>query len=578
MFERLKLTHAAAAIALLAMPTLAEAQDGGRLRVLVPYFEPRDGAERNFGEQATEDLREMMRQLPFHIAVTEDEMEDMADRFNIDLEDMNCLSALQLATQLNIPVLICGSYTQDAQRNFTLTSSIRTVQSSDEFSLPPITVPRDGREQAAQEIISQFETYNTVIRSAQICQDYVASQQWESALRNCDESLAINPNALTTRFLRAQILFQLQRHEEALEDFDKVLELDPLNETALQAAGVLATQTGDEERGRAYFRRYLEVNPGNVAIRLRIASEMAEAGDPAGAMEFIQPGLEEEPENPDLLLLSGSFAFMAAVEAQQEQPAGGDGTLPPEAAEFYRQGIDTFLKLREIQGDQMSPDNLRNIALGYFALQNYPEAISLTDEILQANPNDTQLLSVYADALQRSGRQEDAYAALDRIIAAQPENESAYLRKATWLIAERRLEDAASTLRPMATDQAKADNAANIIFNEAYSNGFQREDWAYSIRGMTAAKSIPNISSNMQEQLNFWHGFSVFQRTRPLIPTDGQPTLEQVRQAQPGFQETKELFTLAGGYPQRANVDMATLMSGVDQYLEICEIIIRRGY
>jgi tetratricopeptide (TPR) repeat protein len=578
MFDRLTLSHAAAALALVAMPTLVEAQAGGRLRVLVPYFEPRDGAERNFGEQATEDLREMMRQLPFHIAVTEDEMEDMADRYNVELEDMNCLSALQLATQLEVPVLICGSYTQDAGRNFTLNASIRTVQTSDQYVLDPITVPRNGREQAAQEIINQFESYNTVIRSAQICQDYVASQQWESALRNCDESLAINPNALTTRFLRAQILFQLGRHEEALEDFDKVLELDPLNETALQAAGVLATQTGDDERGRAYFRRYLEVNPGNVAIRLRIASEMAEAGDPAGAMEFIQPGLEAEPENPDLLLLHGSFAFMAAVEAQQEQPAGADGSLPPEAAGFYRQGIETFLKLREIQGDATPPDQLRNIALGYFALQDYPAAISTAEQVLAANPNDTQLLSVMADAYQRSGQMDQAYATLDRLIAADPTNESAYLRKGTWLIAERRLEDAAAALRPIATDPAKADNAANIIFNEAYSNGFQREDWAYSIRGMTAAKGIPNISSNMQEQLNFWHGFSVFQRTRPLIPSDGQPTLEQVRQAQPGFQETKELFTAAGSYPQRANVDMTTLMSGVDQYLEICEIIIRRGY
>jgi tetratricopeptide (TPR) repeat protein len=295
-------------------------------------------------------------------------------------------------------------------------------------------------------------------------------------------------------------------------------------------------------------------------------------------MEFIAPGLEAEPDNPDLLLLSGSFAFMAAVEAQQEQPAGPDGALPPEAAGFYRQGIDTFLKLREIQGDAMSADNLQNIALGYFALRDYPAAIALTEEILQANPNDTRLLSGYADALHRAGRQEEAYAAIDRLIAAQPENEAPYLRKATWLIAERRLEDAAAALRPMATDQAKADNAANIIFNEAYSNGFQAENWAYSIRGMTAAKGIPNISSNMREQLNFWHGFSVFQQTRPLIPAEGQPTVEQARAAQPGFQQTKELFTAAGGYPQRANVDMATLMSGVDQYLEICEIIIRRGY
>jgi tetratricopeptide (TPR) repeat protein len=317
-----------------------------------------------------------------------------------------------------------------------------------------------------------------------------------------------------------------------------------------------------------------------VAIRLRIASEMAEAGDPAGAIEFIQPGLEAEPDNPDLLLLSGSFAFMAAVDAQQEQPAGADGTLPPEAAEFYRSGIDTFLKLREIQGDATPPENLRNIALGYFALRDYDAGIGMAEEILAANPNDTQLLSVYADALHRGGRLEEAYAAIERLIAAQPDAqmlESAYLRKGTWLIAERRLEDAAAALRPMATDQAKADNAANIVFNEAYSNGFQREDWAYSIRGMTAAKAIPNISSNMREQLNFWHGFSVFQRTIPLMPAE-EPTMADARAAQPGFQEARDLFNQAGSYPQRANVNMAGIMDGLNQYLEICEILIRRGY
>lgn len=575
MLDRLKLSHAAAAIALLAMPTLAAAQDGGRLRVLVPYFEPREGAERNFGEQATDDLRDLMRQLPFHVAVSEDEMEDMAERFRMDVDDLNCLSALQLATQLNVPVLICGSYTQDAQRNFTLTSSIRTVASSDVFELQPITVPRNGRRQAAEQIIGQFETYNTVIRSAQICQDYIASQQWESALRNCEESLAINPNALTTRFNRARILFELGRHEEALADFDQVLEIDPLNEVALQTAGYIATQMGDEERGRGYYRRYLEVNPGNVAIRLRIASEMAEAGDAAGAMEFIQPGLEVEPENPDLLLLQGSFAFMGAVQAQRDAPAGST-ELPAAAAQFYRQGIDTFLKLYEIQGDQMSLDNLRNIVLAYVQLQDYPNAISMAERILQQNPTDTQVQSLYADALQRAGRQADAYVAIDRLIELQPDNESAHMRKATWLIAERRLEDAAAALQRTATDQAKADNAANLLFNEGYTNGFQRQDYAYTVRGMAAAKTIPNISTNMREQLNFWHGMAIFERTRPLIPAE--PTLADARAAQPGFEETKALWGQVGGYPARVNTDMTQLLSAVDQYLEICEVVIRRGY
>jgi tetratricopeptide (TPR) repeat protein len=573
MFERLKLIPLAVA-AVLAAPSLGDAQD--RQRVLVPYFTASQGAETNFGEQATEDLRELMERLPFHVAVSEDEMEEMAERFRVELEDVNCLTATQLATQLNIPVLICGTYTQDAQRAFTLNASIRTVATNDQFVLDTITVPRNGRQQAAEQIIAQFERYNTVIRGLQICQDYVNSQQWEPALRNCNESLAINPDALTTRFLRAQILMEMDSLPQALEDFDRVLTLDPLNEVALQAAGVLATQTGDDERGRGYFRRYLEVNPGNAAIRMRIASEMADAGDPAGAIEFIQPGLEVEPENQDLLVLLGTFAFLGAIDAQANAPAGTQG-LPPEAADFYRTAIETFLKLYELQGDAMSLDNLRNIVLAYVQLGDYPAAITMTERIFQNHPDDPSLLNVYADALQRTGRQADAYVALDRLIEVQPDNTAARIRKGTWLIAERRLEDATAALVPTATNAETALTAANLIFNEAYTNGFQAEDWAYSIRGMVAAKGIPNIPAEMVEQLNFWHAFSVFQRTMPLIPAQ-DPTLADARAAQPGFQEAKTLFGQSGGYPARANVNMTPLMAGVDQYLEICEIIIRRGY
>ena len=158
----------------------------------------------------------------------------------------------------------------------------------------------------------------------------------------------------------------------------------------------------------------------------------------------------------------------------------------------------------------------------------------------------------------------------------QPDHPTAYLRKGTWLLAEKRIEDAAAALAVSATTPEAADNAANLIFNEAYANGFQKEDWAYSIRGMVAAKQLPNVSTNMMEQLNFWHGFSVFQRTRPLIPAE--PALADAQRAQPGFQEAKDLLSRAGGYPGRVQMDMAALMSGVDQYLEICELVIRRGY
>ncbi len=577
MLGRLKLTQVAAALGLLAMPTLALAQEGGRFRVLVPYFEPRDGANRDFGRQASEDLRRMFERVPTHVALSEDDIEEQAERFNIRMQDLNCISALQLAAQINVPVLICGSYTQDAERNSTLTASIRTVQTSDVFPLPPITVARNGRQEAARHVFTQFERYNTLIRSAAICTDYAASQQWESALRNCEESLSINPNAMTTRFLRARILFELERLPEALEDYDRVLEMDPLNEDALQTAGFIATRMGDDEKGRAYYRRYLEVNPGNAAIRMRISSQMAEAGDPQGAMEFIQPGLDVEPNNLDLLDLYGAFAFMGALDAQTQFTTANPTTqgLAPQAADFYREGIEAYLRLLELRGAEMPADRMTNLVIAYTQLEDYPNAIAMAERIFSVAPDDANVRSMYADVLFRSNRLDDALAALDRLIEIQPDHPTARLRKATWLIGVQRLEEAAQALAPTARDGASADNAATLLFNEGYANGFQKQNWAYSIRGMTAAKSIPNITARMREQLNFWHGFSVFQRTIPLAAAQD---LAAARASLPGFQEAQGLLNQAGGYPASVNMDMATLMGGLAQFIEIQEAIIRRGY
>lgn len=576
MLERLKLTQIAAAVALV-IPAAADAQEGGRYRVLVPYFEAREGADRGFGRQASEDLRELMVTLPTHVAVTEDDLEEQAERFNMDIEDMNCLLSIQLAAQINIPVLICASYTADAERNFTITSSIRTVETSDVFELPPITVPRNGRQQAAQHVFEQFQRYNTLIRSAAICTDYAASQQWESALRNCEESLGINPNAMSTRVLRARILFELERLEESLADYDKVLEMDPLNEQALQTAGYIATRLGNDEQGRTYYRRYLEVNPGNAAIRIRIASQMAEAGDPTGAIEFIQPGLEVEPDNVDLLDLTGTFAFLAAIDAQEQYRAANPTAagLAPEAADFYRDAIAAYMRVFEVRGNETPLDRLRNIVIAHSQLEDFASAITMSERVFAIQADEPTVMSLYADALHKSGRLEDALAAIDRLIALQPDHPSASLRKGTWLIEVKRLEDAVAALTPIAKDAQSADNAANMVFNEAYTNGFQKQDWAYSIRGMVAAKQLPNTSTRMKEQLNFWQGLSVFQRTIPLAQAQD---IAAARASLPGFQEAQTLLNQAGGYPASVGTDIAPTMSALTQFIEIQEMIIRRGY
>lgn len=577
MLGRLKLILAASALALVAAPAAAHAQEGGRFRVIIPRFEPQEGADRGFGRDVAEELRDLINTLATHVAMDEDEIEDQADAFNMDMDDLNCLFTIQLAAQINVPVAICASYTEDADRIMTVTASIRTVTTSEEFALEAFTIPRNQREEAAQQIFTQFDRYNTQVRSAAICNDYAASQQWENALRNCDESLAINPNAMATRFMRGRVLYEMERHDEALEEFNRVLEQDPFHEDALQLAGYIATTQGDAETGRDYYRRYLDINPGNVAIRMRIAYEMAQAGDPVGAMEFIQVGLDVDPNSTDLLDQYGGFAFTAALQSQEAYGMSSPDAegLAPEAADYYREAIAAYMKVFEARGAETQPDRLRNIVAAHIQLEELDQAIQLSERILETHPEEDRIWTLYADALQRSGRLEDAITALDRLLAIVPDHPTAALRQGSWLIEAKRLEDAVEVLSRVAQQGTQqADQAARLIFNEAYTNGHQQNDFAYSIRGMTAAKQLPNISPEMTNQLNFWHGFSLYSQA---VAAQEPQTLQSAQATQPQFTQALGLFNSSGNYPASVNVNLAQLVEATNTYIEIQDAIIRRG-
>ena len=577
MLGRLKLTLAASALAVLAAPALAQGQEGGRFQVIIPRFEPRQNADRGFGRDVARELREMINTLPTHVAMEEGDIEDHADQFNIDMDDLNCLFTIQIAAQINVPVAICASYTEDAQRNMTMTASIRDVAGSTEFSIDPFTVARNQREEAARQIFTAFDRFNTQVRSAGICNDYAASQQWENALRNCEESLAINPEATPVRFLRGRILYEMERFDEALQEMETVLENDPFHEDALQLAGYINTTQGDAEAGREFYRRYLDINPGSTAIRMRIAYEMAQAGDPVGAMEFIQVGLDVDPSNVDLLDQYGGFAFSAAAQAQ-------DGCLLdnpqmqgvcPEAADFYREAIEAYLKVFEGRGAETQPDRLRNIVAAYIQLDDLQAAIDFSERVLETHPEEERVWTLYADALQRSGRLEDAIEALDRVLEIQPDHPTASLRQGQWLIQAKRIDEAVPVLtREAQKGEQQADQAARLFFNEGYTQGHQQNDFAYSIRNMSAAKQLPNVSATMRNQLNFWHGFGLY--SQALAEQEPQ-TLASAQATLPKFRQALELFNQSGGYPASVNVNMTQLLEATNTYIEIQDAIIRRG-
>lgn len=582
MVGRLKNALVLTAAALLLGPAvqLAAQQDGGRFRVLIPYFSPMENADDGFGKDASKELRNLFQSMATHVALEEGAIKDEVKRFDMKIEDLDCIRARQLAAQIDVPVAICVNYTETGNKQFTVDATVWDVAASESFEVEPFPAPEsnDGEKAAAQRIFQAFERYSTTVRSAAICNDYYASQQWENALRNCDESLALNPNAIGTRYLKARILYEMEDHTAALSELEAVIDANAFHEGALQLAGYISAVSEQDDKARDYYSRYLDINPGNAAIRMRIAYELAEAGDPVGAMEFIQVGLDVEPENVDLHEQYGGFAFRAAIQVQEEASVGNQNageTVTPQAAAYYREAIASYEKVFDAKGAETPVGHLANVISAYIQLEDLPAAIAMGERVLETHPESDRLWVLYADALQRSDRLDDAIAALNRVMEINPEHPNAPLRQGNWLIQAGRIDEAVQVLSVAAQgNPQRAEQAARMIFAESYQNGYQKDNFQYTIQGMTAAKQLPGLSQEMTNQLNFWHAFSLYRKG--MVDQEPQ-TLETARATLPAFQQAAQLLQQVGDYPSTVNLNLTELTEALSTYIEIQEAIIRRG-
>ena len=579
MLGRLKLTLMITAAAVILAPAAqVVAQDGGRFKVLIPYFTPLEDAKDKFGKTASKELRELMGSMPTHVAMSERDIKDEVKNFDMKIQDLDCIRTRQLASQIDVPVAICASYTEQADKSWVISAEVWDIAGSESFPIESFPIGEKDGEGAAVHIYDAFERYSTTVRSAAICNDYYASQQWENALRNCDESLGLNPNAIGTRYLRGLVLYEMENHTDALIEFEKVIAVNPYHEDALQRAGYIAALTDQDTKARDYYSRYLEINPGNAAIRMRIAYELAQAGDPVGAMEFIQVGLDVDSENVDLHEQYGGFAFSAALEIQQEAAVGaenGGDAVAPEAVGYYREAIASYEKVFEAKGAETPVGHLSNVISAYIQLEDLEAAISLGERVLQTHGDEDRLWLLYADALQRNERLDDAITALDRVMEINPDHPNAALRQGNWLIQAGRVSDAVDVLSVAAENNPQqAQQAAQMVFAEAYQNGVEKDDYMYAASAVSDAKRIPNLSEAMMNQLNFWHGYSLYQRA--LAEQEPQ-TLPTANLSLPKFYQALELLNLAGDYPESVGVNLQQLIDNAGTYIEIQDAIIKRG-
>ena len=547
-----------------------------RFRVLIPDFRPMNDEDDDFGKDLADELRDLIDDMLTHSAVDEDDIEDALDEFDLDMEDLNCIVARQLAQQNNYQVVLCARYA--GSKEAWQIQDIRFVDSGtgEVFEVDPIMSAEEMEEEAAQQIVERFGLFVEQTRVAIFCRDYAQSQQWENSLTNCDRALELNPNSNTTRYTRADVLRQTDRYEESLAEIQRLLERDPYHENALLLGGFLATNLEYTEVARDFYNRYLELDPSNASVRMTVAYDLAQQGDPLGGMLIIEAGVEVDPENLDFYEQLGNFAFAGAESVRREAEVDGSDGMTAEVAELYRKAIAAYERVFLEKGAETLVSQLRNVAAAQLQLGQVDEAIAFAERAIQTHPDDASLRATHAEALKQSGQVTEAVAALASIEEIDPDWPNLHLRMGSWLIEAGRVEEAVPALHSAVEHGATPDAAAGMIFAHAFVTYMQPtvKNYPRFIALNELAKQF-EVSSAAREQYEFYHGYALYSRAvelqTPETPETANRTLPMFREAVTHFQQGK------GHADRTAGLEIQQWMDNTTVYIEIQDAIIARA-
>lgn len=554
----------------LAQDPAPDQPSSSRYRVLVPTLEVTGNAKRNFAEDVAENVAESISNLPTHEPVEEKELKAALKRFKLKEEDLDCIKSRQLAVQMNAELVMCGTW--DGSQ---VSAQFISAKTGETFEVAPFAAA--DAKTAAQQIYGKFESYVKQISLAAFCADYLASQQWANALQNCNDALAINPNSQIALMGKGMALYRMgmnatqdtvtdqSKLQEAAAIYAKVVELNPVHQDALRQSGILAARLGNAEQSREFFRQYMELNPGDVGVRLAIASEAQKNGDPEGALRIVEEGLAADSANVDLNSYAGHFAISAAGAAPADS-----------AAPYYEQAAKYYGRVYTVKQNDTDPVVLQNYILALLQLPGREqEAVDIGARAAAAKPDESGVLMAYASALQATGKLDEAVAMVDTALVKDPATPRANLRKAQWLLAGGRLNEAIPAFQAsVAAGDVDAELATNLVFREGFEK-YRANDFSEALDFFDAAKSLAPDAKSIG-MANFWAGMVHYQRG---IAASKPQTKASARAALPHFQRAQNALEGEGVSVYASStegVNLGQTTSAVKQYIAIQNQIISR--
>jgi tetratricopeptide (TPR) repeat protein len=556
---------AGAMLAADAVPAEAQ-QAGGRMKVLVPAFEVENPRSRT-GSQMADQVKRQINQMATHQPVGDREVRDALRRFNLKAEDLSCIQWRQLAQQIDASLVLCGSV--DETTNQVEASFVNVA--GDAFDVPKFAM--QSVEHGAQQVVQAFGTYIRQLSLLVFCDEYLQSESWQQALDNCNQAVELNPRSVTGHYGRGSALANLDRIDEALEAFQTVLRVDELNQDAMMHAGLLAARLGRQDMSQEYFRNYLELNPGNEQVRLKIATDLANAGDPAGALALVEDAMASAEATGTLWEYAGHFAMNAGLKRMEAGPANGN---QDEARRFFQQAVRHYDEAIVKRGDSIDNTVYRNLMLAHSRLDNTEQALQFGQRATQIMADDAQTWMVYADVLAGANRIDEALRAFDRATEINPELPNVSARKTMLLLEAGRLNDALAAARAgiqrgdIQPDmiESMSQRMTQMGFQTAQNNRFEQ-----ALPFFAAAREIGKSSRSIA-MANFFHGYTLIRQGEPIIKQGNNAAAG--RRAKPLFEQAKVLLEGAGAYSEQS-ANRAQLLQQVQQFIDVADALIKAG-
>ncbi|MGH7501184.1 MAG: tetratricopeptide repeat protein [Longimicrobiales bacterium] len=528
-----------------AMPVTAQAS---RFAVLIPAFANKQGGDEDFGKDTAEEVQKLINEMSTHESYGKGDLRDALRKYGVKedvLNDDECVPARQLASLVGVELVLCGAFTEVADKNYNVEVNVIAPAASEVYQLESFSA-RDPKD-AAQKLAAQFGQFIEGLRWAVFCSQNTEQENWESALDACNRALEITPNSEGVLYSKAFVHWKTGDLAAAHAGYSRVLELDSANDDAMLALGLVASEMGNKEEGLRWFREYLTLNPGNVGVRMSLAMDAAQANNPEGALAILEEGMTDgDTPDPQLAEYAGLFAMNAASAL-----TSADKTA--EAKPFLEKAVRYLEPIVQTKADSADATLYRNLMSAYRFLEQNDRALALGERAVQIHADDAQLWSAYADVLAAADQRDQALQALDRAVQIDPSYQ-VNARRALWLIEAGDVPGAVTAANAAATNneltEEQLDNIARRIIIAGYTLA-QQKQFQQAIEYYEGAAPLAKTDQTRGMKA-FFHAYALFEPANARANERGSndEILANARATLPTFQRIIELLNSAGPYCQ----------------------------